>query len=83
MRRRIDNTPEEINQTIKALVCEWDISDKHNETVATKIIGLQLKRIRLVRNLTQTKVARAINCTFQQIQKYERGQNAINKILIL
>ena len=83
MRRRIDNTPEEINQTIKALVCEWDISDKHNETVATKIIGLQLKRIRLVRNLTQTKVARAINCTFQQIQKYERGQNAINKIKMM
>ena len=83
MRRRTNNTPEEINQTVKALVCEWDISDKHNEVVATKIIGLQLKKIRLVRNLTQTKIARAISCTFQQIQKYERGQNAINKIKMM
>lgn len=83
MRRRIDNTPEEINQTVKALVCEWDISHEHNKIVATKIMGLQLKKIRLVRNLTQTKLSKAVGCTFQQIQKYERGQNAIGKISML
>ena len=27
------------------------------------------------RGLTQTKVAKAINVTFQQIQKYEKGTN--------
>lgn len=83
MRRRTNNTPEEINQSILALVNEWNISDEHNEVVATHIIGLQLKKIRLVRRLTQTKIARSVGCTFQQIQKYEKGQNAINKIKMM
>ena len=69
MRRRTNNTPEEINQSILALVNEWNISDEHNEVVATHVIGLQLKKIRLVRRLTQTKIARSVGCTFQQIQK--------------
>ena len=32
---------------------------------------------RLALGLTQTKVAQAINVTFQQIQKYEKGTNGI------
>ena len=83
MRRRTNNTPEEINQSILALVNEWNISDDHNEIVATKIIGLQFKKIRLIRNLTQTKCAKAIGCTFQQIQKYEKGSNSISKVKML
>ena len=30
--------------------------------------------------LTQTKVAKAINVTFQQIQKYEKGTNGVSSI---
>ena len=33
---------------------------------------------RLSIGLTQTKVAQAINVTFQQIQKYEKGTNGVS-----
>ena len=42
-----------------------------------KHLGNKLKLRRLALGLTQTKVAKAINVTFQQIQKYERGLNRI------
>ena len=33
--------------------------------------------------MTQTRVAKSIFVTFQQIQKYEKGQNLINPINLL
>lgn len=35
------------------------------------------KKIKL-KHLTQTEVGKAMNCTFQQIQKYEKGKNQIS-----
>jgi DNA-binding transcriptional regulator YiaG len=70
----------EINQSLIELMAEWRISEKDDELIFTKIAGLQLKKIRLSRNLTQTRVAKAINITFQQVQKYERGTNEIKSI---
>ena len=70
----------EINQSLIELMAEWRISEKDDELIFTKIAGLQLKKIRLSRNLTQTRVAKAINVTFQQIQKYEKGTNCITAI---
>ena len=70
----------EINQSLIELLAEWRISEKDDELIFTKIVGLQLKKIRLMRGYTQTKVAKAINITFQQIQKYERGQNECKAI---
>ena len=32
-----------------------------------------------MKGYTQTKVAKAINVTFQQVQKYEKGSNACPK----
>ena len=43
-----------------------------------KHLGNKLKLRRLALGLTQTKVAKAINVTFQQIQKYEKGKNAVS-----
>ena len=43
-----------------------------------KHLGNKLKLRRLALGLTQTKVAKAINVTFQQIQKYENGSNRIS-----
>ena len=78
-----NNTIEEINTSINNLLEEWNISKEHNDKVVTHIIGLQLKKIRLVNKMTQTRVAKAIFVTFQQIQKYEKGQNLINPINLL
>ena len=48
-----------------------------------KHLGNKLKMRRLALGLTQTKVARAINVTFQQVQKYEKGTNGVSSIRLL
>ena len=76
--RRTNTTIEEVNKSIEELSLQWNVSEKDNLKIATCIIGLQLRKIRLMRGRTQSRVAKAVNVTFQQIQKYERGQNAIS-----
>ena len=48
-----------------------------------KHLGNKLKLRRLALGLTQTKVAKAINVTFQHIQKYEKGTNGVSSIRLL
>jgi len=48
-----------------------------------KHLGSKLRMKRLSLGLTQTKVAQAINVTFQQIQKYEKGTNGISSLRIM
>ena len=78
-----NNTIEEINTSINNLLEEWNISKEHNNKIVAYIIGLQLKKIRLVNKMTQTRVAKSINVTFQQIQKYEKGLNICSPIKLL
>ena len=51
--------------------------------VFNKHLGNMLKKRRLALGLTQTKVAKAINVTFQQIQKYEKGINGVSSTRLL
>ena len=53
------------------------------ETNFNKHLGSKLRMRRLALGLTQTKVAQAINVTFQQIQKYEKGTNGISSLRIM
>ena len=53
------------------------------ETDFNKHLGSRLRMRRLALGLTQTKVAQAINVTFQQIQKYEKGTNGISSLRIM
>jgi transcriptional regulator with XRE-family HTH domain len=46
-------------------------------------LGKQLRSRRSALGLTQTQVARAINVTFQQIQKYEKGTNGVSSSRLL
>ena len=46
-------------------------------------LGSKLRLRRLALGLTQTKVAQAINVTFQQIQKYEKGTNGVSSLRLL
>ena len=48
-----------------------------------KHLGEMLKKRRLALGLTQTKVAKSINVTFQQIQKYEKGINGVSSVRLL
>ena len=41
-------------------------------------LGIFMRKVRLERKKTQTQVANSIGVTFQQVQKYEKGSNAIS-----
>ena len=43
-----------------------------------ELVGRNVRLLRLNRGMTQTEVAKALSVTFQQIQKYEKGQNRIS-----
>ena len=49
-----------------------------NENLLNIEIGKTLRGLRLNAGMTQTKVAQYIGVTFQQIQKYEKGTNALS-----
>ena len=68
----------EISHLIRPNLNMFGVSAEQNDKVLRKIYGLQLKKMRLMRGYTQTRVAKAINVTFQQIQKYEKGVNAVS-----
>ena len=53
------------------------------ETNFNRHLGSKLRMRRLALGLTQTKVAQAINVTFQQIQKYEKGTNGISSLRLM
>jgi len=47
-----------------------------------KVIGRKIKKRRKQLGLTQTQVGNAINVTFQQIQKYEKGTNGLSGFMV-
>ena len=49
-----------------------------NENLLNIEIGKTLRDLRLDAGMTQSKVAQYIGVTFQQIQKYEKGTNALS-----
>ena len=53
------------------------------EEIFNKHLGNKLRMRRQALGLTQTKVAKAINVTFQQIQKYEKGTNGVSSTRLL
>ena len=78
MHKRTNTTIEEVNKSIEELSLQWNVSEQDNLKIATCLIGLQLRKLRLMRGRTQSRVAKAVGVTFQQVQKYERGQNGIS-----
>lgn len=49
-----------------------------DEIKIRNIIGENLKLIRKKSGLTQVELAEKLNCTFQQIQKYEKARNTLS-----
>ena len=52
------------------------------ETNTKKVIGKKIKKRRLQLGLTQSQVGHAVNVTFQQIQKYEKGTNGLSGFMV-
>jgi transcriptional regulator with XRE-family HTH domain len=49
----------------------------HRNTAADVIFGHRLRQIRLQRGMTQVQLGEALGFSYQQVQKYESGVNAI------
>jgi len=50
------------------------------ELAFNRTVGNNIKYIRKLNNFTQSRVGRALSCTFQQIQKYEKGSNGVSAL---
>ncbi|GGB00065.1 hypothetical protein GCM10011491_30390 [Brucella endophytica] len=48
-----------------------------DEDAIDQAVGVNLRRIRNVRGISQEKLGESVGITFQQIQKYEKGTNRI------
>ena len=56
-----------------------DINQSMNKDAVFQVnLGIYMRNVRLTQRKTQSQVAEAISVTFQQIQKYEKGMNAIS-----
>ena len=75
---RPNKTIEEINSSIGNLLPQWNVSEKDNDEIFDKIIGLQIRKIRLMRKISQMRLANILNVSFQQVQKYENGKNLVS-----
>ena len=53
------------------------------ENRVNKIVGLNIRDQRRKRKWTQTQLAEKLGITFQQIGKYEKGQNGLSAIRLL
>ncbi len=51
---------------------------KQTEKEYNVTIGKKLRESRIMCGLSQTELGDALGCTFQQIQKYEKGSNRIS-----
>jgi transcriptional regulator with XRE-family HTH domain len=53
------------------------------ENRVNKIVGLNIRNLRIKHRWTQTQLAIKLGITFQQIGKYEKGQNGLNATRLL
>ena len=53
------------------------------ENRVNKIVGLNIRDQRRKRKWTQTQLAEKLGITFQQIGKYEKGQNGLSAVRLL
>jgi DNA-binding XRE family transcriptional regulator len=74
----LGNSETQILSNIKLVFDKWDnASVEDNIKCFKQYMGLKLRLRRKQLGLTQTKIAKKLNVTFQQFQKYEKATNSI------
>ena len=53
------------------------------ENRVNRIVGLNIRNQRIKHRWTQTQLAEKLGITFQQIGKYEKGQNGLSAVRLL
>lgn len=57
--------------------------NRNRATFTDKLLGQKVRTMRLLRNKSQVELAKTLNLTFQQVQKYENGFNRISACRLL
>ena len=55
---------------------------RERDKIYSKTIGQKIREAR-AKKITQSKLGKALGVTFQQIQKYESGHNALSSLKLL
>ena len=75
-----------IQQKLRGNLSSWNgASRSENKKKFWEYLGIRMRQRRLELGYTQTRIARICDCTFQQVQKREKGTNKIplDDLLIL
>ena len=77
-------TPRECARQVEVLLNRFNnYSEADNDKIFRSVMGMKMRQRRLDLGLTQTKISRMLQVTFQQIQKYEKGTNSISSLKLL
>ena len=67
-----------IQQKLRGNLSSWNgASRSENKKKFWEYLGIRMRQRRLELGYTQTRIARICDCTFQQVQKREKGTNKI------
>ena len=67
-----------IKQRLRATLTTWNgASREDNRKKFYEYLGIRMRQRRLELGYTQTRIANICKCTFQQVQKREKGSNKI------
>lgn len=56
---------------------------ENSETVLSEVIGDNIKKLRLASRLSRQDLAHQMGISYQQLYKYEQGQNRISAVNIV
>jgi transcriptional regulator with XRE-family HTH domain len=62
---------------IRGLLFRSDVMARRGPDAVDKLVGRNIRILRLAKGLSQTELADALGVTFQQVQKYEKGTNRV------
>ena len=65
---------EECANSIDNLCAEWNISRQHDLKVFTHVIGIQIKKLRIARGITQTRLAKIVGVTLRKFKSMNVGK---------
>jgi transcriptional regulator with XRE-family HTH domain len=64
--------------SVKECVADGDAARIPRASAADRHVGMRIRERRVMRGLSQQQLSRLVGVTYQQMHKYERGQNRIS-----
>lgn len=82
LNKELSDKPDSSTITSNKMI-ELKKENRNRATFTDKLLGQKVRTMRLLRNKSQVELAKTLNLTFQQVQKYENGFNRISACRLL